>query len=75
MAYVTLPLKEMSVPEKLEVIERVWESLRGEEKNFESPAWHNELLAARKKMHAEGKTKFSAWPEAKERIRRRVRVS
>jgi len=75
MAYVTLPLKKMTVPEKIDVIERVWESLRGEEEKFESPAWHKEVLAARKKLHAEGKARFSSWPEAKERIRRRVRAS
>ena len=75
MAHVSLPLKTMTVPEKLEVIERVWESLRRVDEKFESPAWHEELLAVRKKLHAEGKTKFSAWSEAKERIRRRVRAS
>ena len=64
MAHVTLPLKEMTVREKLEGIERVWESQRGQEEKFESPAWHGELLAARKKMHAEGMARFSAWPEA-----------
>lgn len=75
MAQVSLPLKKMTVPEKIEVIERVWESLRDEEEKFESPAWHEELLAARRKLAAEGKARFSAWPEAKDRIRRRVRAS
>ena len=75
MAYVTLPLKKMTVPEKLDVIERVWESLRSDEEKFESPAWHRDVLEARKKLHAEGKARFSPWSEAKERIRRRVRAS
>ena len=75
MARLSLPLQKMSVPEKLEVIERVWQSLRGEEGRFDSPAWHAELLAARKARHAQGKTGFSAWPEAKDRIRKRVRAS
>jgi putative addiction module component (TIGR02574 family) len=64
----------MSVPEKLDVIERVWASLRERDQEFESPAWHRKLLAARKKLHAEGKTKFSPWPEARDRIRQRVRA-
>ena len=75
MAHLSLPLQKMSVSEKIEVIERVWESLRDEEGKFESPAWHGELLAARQTRHAEGKTAFSAWPEAKERIRSKVRAN
>ena len=75
MTQVSLPLKKMSVPEKLDVIERVWASLRDQDEKLDSPAWHKEMLAERKKLHAEGKAKFSAWSEAKERIRRRVRAS
>ena len=74
MAYVTLPLKKMTVPEKLDVIERVWESLRSDEEKFESPEWHRDVLESRKKLHAVGKARFSPWSEAKERIRRRVRA-
>ena len=73
MAHVTLPLEKMTVAEKLTVIEDVWASLRGEEDRFDSPAWHQDVLLARKKLHAEGKTKFSGWAEAKDRIRKKVR--
>jgi Putative addiction module component len=72
MPQVVLPLKAMSVPEKLEVLERVWASLRDDDAKLESPAWHKPLLAERKRLHAEGKAKFVDWTEAKRRIRRRV---
>ena len=75
MTQLTLPLRKMSVPEKLDVIERVWASLREHEEKLASPVWHREVLAARKKLQAEGKAKFSPWAEAKERIRRKVRAS
>jgi hypothetical protein len=65
----------MSVPEKLDVIERVWASLRDRDEVLESPAWHKGLLAERKKLHADGKAGFSPWSEAKNRIRRKVRAS
>jgi hypothetical protein len=72
MPQVLLPLKTMSIPEKLEVLERVWASLRNDDRKLDSPAWHEPLLAERKRLHAEGKAKFVAWTEAKKRIRRKV---
>lgn len=72
MAHVLLPLKTMSIPEKLDVIERVWASLRLDDARLESPAWHEPLLAERKRLHTEGKAKFTNWSEAKKRIRRKV---
>jgi putative addiction module component (TIGR02574 family) len=65
----------MSLAQKMEVIERVWNSVRTDEAKFESPAWHRELLSDRKRLVDEGKAKFSPWSEAKERIRKKVRAS
>ncbi len=67
-----LPLKKMTLAQKMGVIEQVWESLRQEDADAASPAWHKELLAERKALYAAGKAKFSPWSEAKERIKRRV---
>lgn len=53
MAQVSLPLAEMTVPEKLKVIERVWASLRDQDERLDSPAWHRDVLASRKRLHAE----------------------
>jgi Putative addiction module component len=75
MTQVSLPLQKMSVTEKLDVIERVWASLRDRDEVLDSPAWHKGLLAERKKLHAAGKAGFSPWSEAKNRIRRKVRAS
>lgn len=74
MTPLAVPLERMSVPEKLALIERVWESLRQQDDKLESPAWHREVLAERKRLQAEGKARFSTWSEAKSRIRRNVRA-
>ncbi|MGH7944772.1 MAG: addiction module protein [Opitutaceae bacterium] len=74
MASVSLPLKRMTLAQKMEVLERVWDSVRQEEDRFESPAWHEEVLAKRRRMVEGGKAKFSPWKEVKERIRRKVRA-
>ena len=75
MTRLSLPLQKMSVSEKLDIIERVWASLRDRDESLESPSWHEGLLAERKRLYAEGKARFSPWSEAKDRIRRRVRAS
>ena len=69
MASVSLPLKRMTLAQKMEVLERVWDSVREEGDRLESPAWHGDVLAERRRLVEAGKAKFSPWKEAKERIR------
>ena len=40
----TLPLHEMSVPEKLRVMEALWEDLSRNSDALESPRWHKAAL-------------------------------
>ncbi len=74
MPAISLPLSKMSLSQKMDVIERVWNSVVKEESRFESPAWHLDLLKEREKLVRAGKATFVDWAEAKERIRRRVRT-
>lgn len=64
---VDLPLAEMSVGEKLEVIETVWADLVRAEARVESPAWHDDVLMVRAKEVAAGVTPLG-WDEAKRRL-------
>jgi len=67
-----LPLKKMSRPEKLRAMEEIWTDLSQDEKEFESPAWHEEALRAAERAVAAGTAKFSNWDEAKQRLRRKA---
>jgi len=69
---VTLPLHEMTVPEKLRVMEALWEDLSRNSDALESPAWHEAALKERKARVAAGKTSYIDWERAKKEIRRRV---
>jgi Putative addiction module component len=69
---VTLPLHEMTVPEKLRVMEALWEDLSRNSDALESPAWHEAALKERKARVATGKTSYVDWERAKKEIRRRV---
>ena len=68
----TLPLKEMSVREKLAVMEAIWDELSRTPENIESPAWHKDVLDERQQRIADGKSQFKDWESAKEEIRRKV---
>lgn len=68
-----LALEKMTVKEKLQVMEAIWDDLCQKEDQVPSPDWHGSVLAEREKRLASGETRFSDWEEAKERIRKRVR--
>jgi putative addiction module component (TIGR02574 family) len=67
-----LPLNEMSVEEKLQTMEALWQSLSSDPATVESPAWHQEELAERERKIESGEAKFVEWEKAKADIRRRT---
>lgn len=73
MTQFDIPLAELTMPQKLELFEALWNDLARDSTGVASPPWHEEILKEREKALATGETKISDWQEAKERIRRRVR--
>nr|MBI3614637.1 addiction module protein [Nitrospirota bacterium] len=67
-----LPLKDMTVQEKLAAMESLWEDLSRTPEAIESPAWHKEVLEERLRLLAEGKTQFIDWETAKEALRKEL---
>jgi len=68
----TLPLNEMSLPEKLRMMEALWEDLSRNSDALDSPAWHATVLEEREKRIAAGEAHFSDWEIAKADIRKQV---
>lgn len=64
-----LPLKEMTLQEKLAAMESLWEDLARTPEAIESPTWHKDLLDERRQRLAEGKSRFIDWETAKAEIR------
>ncbi len=55
---VELALDQMSVPEKLQLMEALWEDLSRNASEFKSPAWHREVLEeCRRKAESGGRRK------------------
>ena len=69
---VELPLNEMTLPEKLRLMEALWDDLSRAPEDLESPAWHREVLEECRRRAETGEEQFSDWEAAKEDIRRRV---
>lgn len=65
---IDLPLDTMSVSEKLEAMEAIWTSLCSRPGDVASPAWHEDVLADRKKRLESGEATVSDWAEAKKRL-------
>ncbi len=72
MSVPILPLNEMSVEEKLQTMETLWQSLSSDPAAVESPAWHEGELAERERKIELGEEKFVEWEKAKADIRRRT---
>ena len=69
---VTLPLNEMTITEKLQLMEALWEDLSRNADALESPEWHRDVLEERERRITSGEARFSDWEEAKADIRRQV---
>ena len=69
---VLLPLDQMTVQEKLQVMETLWEDLTRTPDSFDSPEWHRDVLDERRRQAATGHAAFTDWEKAKEAIRREI---
>ena len=67
-----LPLKDMSLHEKLAAMESLWEDIARTPEVIESPAWHKDILDERSKRLAEGQSEFVDLETAKADIRNKV---
>ncbi len=65
---IEIPLNTLSVSEKVQLLERVWDSLCSKSGDVRSPDWHREVLETRKRRLEEGRATVSPWCEAKARL-------
>jgi putative addiction module component (TIGR02574 family) len=64
----TLDLKQMSRPEKVRLMEEIWQDLSADEQEVESPSWHGEIIAERTAKVEEGKAMFLTLEELQARL-------
>ena len=66
----SLEIAKMGTTERLETIELLWDALCHDESDIKSPAWHEDVLNARKQRIESGDAKFFTIEQVKERLRR-----
>jgi hypothetical protein len=62
-------IEKMSVVERLQAIEQLWEAVRREAGDLSSPEWHGQVLADRKVRAERGEAKFLTLAQLRERLR------
>ena len=58
-------ISNMSVAERLQTMEAIWDSLLHEDTEVESPDWHNDVLKERRKAIDDGSAKLLSLNELK----------
>ncbi len=61
-------LQTLSVNEKLQVMESLWDDLCEQANQIESPNWHQQVLSGREAAIERGDDKFIDWETAKQQI-------
>lgn len=69
---VLLPLKEMTVSEKIGIMEEIWSDLSRAEEGYCPPDWHDRILGERSRLAESGEVGFTDWETAKKQINGRV---
>jgi hypothetical protein len=70
---ITLPLDQMTLAEKLRLMEELWADLSRTEQALESPVWHEEVLKERDQRVRSGEESFIDWETAKQQLRDRLK--
>jgi hypothetical protein len=69
---ISLPLNEMTISEKIGVMEEIWQDLSKAEDSDSPPEWHGRVLEERRLLAESGTVGFTDWDVAKQEIRDRV---
>ena len=62
-------IERMSVVERLQAMEQLWDSLAGKGGEVASPEWHRDVLADRKARAERGEAKFLTLSQLRSRLR------
>ncbi len=65
---IALSVDKMSIEEKIQTMEKIWDDLCKKADSILSPPWHEKLLQERETGISDGKDVFVDWKDAKKKI-------
>lgn len=68
-------LSELTIEEKLRMMEALWDELSRNADHLVPPAWHGQQLEGREAAIQRGDEHFEAWEEAREQIEKEIRLA
>ena len=71
MSNADISIDDLTVTEKLHLMERLWANLSKNPSDVPSPDWHGDVLAKRLNAVENGDVEFVDWSDAKKRLRKR----
>lgn len=70
---ITLPLEKMSIDEKIQAMETIWDDLCQKAGSLSSPDWHRQILQERETGIKEEREEFISLEKAKELVHKSTR--
>ena len=67
-----LPLEEMTIEDKISTMEILWNDISRTSENYQSPAWHKDILEERERDIRSGADSFEDWEDVKKEIWNKV---
>ena len=68
----TIAIENLTVADKIVLMERLWNDLSRRPTDIASPDWHGDILDDRRAAVHEGGAAFTEWDDAKKRLRERL---
>jgi putative addiction module component (TIGR02574 family) len=69
MEKLDIPISKLTLAQKLNLMETLWDEISKDEYSLESPDWHADILNERRQGVKDGDVKLSDWSQVKERIK------
>jgi hypothetical protein len=68
-----IQIEQMTLAEKLQTMETLWNDLCRKDANIQVPSWQKEILDERERLVEQGKARFSRWEAARKRLSKKMR--
>lgn len=69
-AALTAEIRRLTIVEKLQLVEELWDEIATNEDSLPIPDWHRAILAEDQARYQANPTEGSPWPEVKARLRK-----